>query len=301
MKSNEQMITEVTSQVALKRKEIKKRRIRFTAFGITVVLLLTAMIPAVTAARKSTLMDLKRDPASHIERLPDPAEVEALRAQIDAAGDPFSPAGSENPVLLDRTSEITYGSTVINHGYVFIFRSLIDGKAILNKTVAGSIFDGDAVTQDTVEYKKYAVVDVMREDGKDLTEEDLQLWFYMHRLVAGYEPWSAAFCLACEPYTCDLSYADAKTVHYLIDITDMTIFADRTLALALATCEWTDLDHDVMYANKKGNFAFHENALQTPHALFYFDLPDSSADADAVKRFEKTHGLTKRFSKYYKD
>ena len=301
MKSNEQMIKEVTACVVQRKQQIKKKRIRYTALGVTFVLLLLTMIPAAFAARKNNIFDFLRDPASHITNLPTSEEVQALRDEIRASADPFSAAEPDMPVLLDRSTAVPYKETVTSRGYIFAFRSVIEGKAIVYKIVSGSIADGNIVQEETIEKKTFAMVDLMREDGADLTEEDLSLWFYQHRLVSGYEPWSASFCLACEPYLYNISYADAKCVHYLIDITDMLIFADHNLALAFTTCQWTDLDQDVIYADKKGNYAFHENMLTDPHALFYFDIPDAYADARTARKYVKEHGISTNFKDYYKD
>jgi hypothetical protein len=41
--------------------------------------------------------------------------------------------------------------------------------------------------------------------------------------------------------------------------------------------------------------------LPDTHALFYFDLPDSYADARAVKKYVKEHCISSKFKDYYKD
>lgn len=299
MKSNEQMIQEVTAQVVQKKKAQKKRRIRIAAFGITMLLLLTAMIPAVSASRRYGILDLLRDPASHTEQLSPPEEVEALRAQIEAAADPFAHLDPNMPVLLDYSSAVPSGDTFNNNGYSFVLREILNGKAIVNQIVRGSMTDGEITRQETIMEKTFLIVDVFRQDYGKLTEEEKTMWFHAHRLVAGYNPKMIDLSLWTE-HLYELNYADEECIHFLVDISSMLIFADHTLAVAI-TDPLTHLESDIFYANKDGEFAFREEALNQPHALFYIDLPESYADQKAVREFIKQHGISDNMSGFNKN
>ncbi len=297
MKSNEQMIKEVTAQVAAVKQQRKKRRTRGICVLLTFVLLTAVLLPAVSAARRFGILDLLRNPAEHIHTVSPPEEVAALWEQIRAGDDPFSNADPYMGVLLDHENAVKYGDTYENNGLTFTFVETVNGKAILSEVIEGSLADGDMTMQDTIKEKTFAVIEVRRTDGAPLTDEDNALFFRYHRLVSGYNPWRIATCLETEAYLVDVSYRDEYCVHLLADITDMLIFADHTLALAVTDYTVT-LGGDVFRADKEGNFAFREEALASPHALFYFDLPDTLADPAAAKEYMKSHGVGKNFKNY---
>ena len=297
MKSNEQMIKEVTAQVAAVKQQQKKKRTRIICVLLTFVLLTAVLLPAVSASRRFGILDLLRNPAEHIHTVSPPEEVAALWEQIRASSDPFSNADPYMGVLLDHESAVKYGDTVESNGFTFAFVETVNGKAILSEVIEGSLADGDMTMQDTIEDKTFAVIEVRRTDGAPLSEEDNALFFRFHRLVSGYNPWHICMCLETQAYLADLSYTDEYCVHLLADITGMRIFADHTLALAITDYTVT-LGGDVFKADKYGNFAFREEALTSPHALFYFDLPDSLADPAAAAEYVNSHGVNKSFKNY---
>ena len=297
MKSNEQMIKEVTAQVAAVKQQRKKRRTRTICVLLTFVLLTAVLLPAVSASRRFGILDLLRSPADHIHTVSPPEEVAALWEQIHACDDPFSGADPYMGVLLDHENAVKYGDTVENNGLTFTFVETVEGKAIVSERIEGGLADGDMTMQDTIEEKTFAVIEVRRTDGMPLAEEDNALFFRYHRLVSGYDPWRISTCLETEAYLVDLSYRDEFCIHLLADISDMPIFADCTLALAITDYTVT-LGSDVFRADKEGNFAFREEKISSPHALFYFDLPDSLADAAAAKEYVKSHSVGKNFKNY---
>ena len=246
---------------------------------------------------KSALMEFLDDPFSHIAYEEAPDEVQALWEQIHACDDPFSGADPYMGVLLDHENAIKYGDTVENNGLTFTFVETVDGKAIVSERIEGSLTEGFMTMQDTIEEKTFAVIEVRRTDGTPLTEEDNALFFRYHRLVSGYDPWRISTCLETEAYLVDLSYRDEFCIHLLADISDMPIFADRTLALAITDYTVT-LGSDVFKADKEGHFAFREEALASPHALFYFDLPDTLADPAAATEYVNSHSISTNLSKY---
>ena len=297
MKSNEQMIKEVTSAVALRRQQLQKRRKKTVAVSLSVAILLLLSITAASAARNGSFLDLFRHPEEHIHTASPPEEVQALWEQIHASDDPFSNADPYMGVLLDHSTAVPCGDQVESSGLTFTFVEIIDGKAIVSERIAGSIAEGEMTVQDTIEEKTFAEIEVRRTDNSPLTEADRGVLFYYHRLVSGYKPADIVMCLTAEPYLVHLEYADDYCRHFLVDVTHMRMFADRTLALALT--EYTiRLEGDVFTADKEGNFAFREGKISSPHALFYFDLPDSYADPLAVKDYENTHALSKNLKSY---
>ena len=299
MKSNEQMITEVTAAVALRRQQINKRKKKAVAVSLSVVILLLLSITAVSAARNGSFLDLFRHPEEHIHTASPPEEVQALWEQIHASDDPFSQADPYMGVLLNHSSAVPCGNEVESDGLNFTFVELVDGKAIVSERIAGSIAEGEMTMQETIEEKTFAVVEVRRTDNAPLTEADRGIFFYYHRLVSGYKPADIVMCLTAEPYLVHLEYADDYCRHLLVDVTHMKMFADRTLALAL-TEHTIRLEGDVFTADKEGNFAFREGKIISPHALFYFDLPDSYADPAAVKAYESTHTIGTNLRSYKK-
>ncbi len=298
MKTNEQMIKEVTQQVADRKREQKKRGIRYVSVMLTVLLLAAVLIPAVSASRRFGVIDLMRDPESHIHTASPPEEVEALRAEIEASADPFSHADPKMGVLLDHETAAPCGEVCESNGLTFTLVEIVNGKAIVSERISGSIAEGDITIQDTVEEKIFAVIEVRRTDGLPLTEEEDAYFFRYYRLVSGYNPWQINLCLEAEPYLVNLSYRDAYCQYLLVDVSDMLIFADRTLALALTHFSVGGLDSDVFKADKEGNFAFREEKLTSPHALFYLDLPASYADPAAAKAYEKEHSISKNLKNY---
>ena len=246
---------------------------------------------------KSPLMEFLDDPFSHIQTEEPDDEVHALWEQIRASDDPFSNADPYMGVLLDHSSAMPYGNEVESNGLTFTFVELVDGKAIVSERIAGSLTEGYMTMQDTIEEKTFAVIEVRRTDNAPLTEADRGIFFYYHRLVSGYKPADIVMCLTAEPYLVHLEYADDYCRHFLVDVTHMRMFADRTLALAL-TEHMIRLEGDVFTADKEGNLAFREGKISSPHALFYFDLPDSYADPAAVKAYENTHAIGTNLTKY---
>ena len=248
---------------------------------------------------KSALREFLDDPASHIQTAAASPETEALWEEIRASADPFSNADPYMGVLLDHETAVQYGDTAENNGMLFTFVEVVNGKAIVPERIEGSLTEGFMTMQDTIEEKTFAIVEVRRADGAPLTQTDHQTIYFYSRLVSGYKPSDISECLVAEAYLVNLEYEDDFCLHYLIDLSDMLIFADRTLALAL-TEYMTRLDGDVFIADQNGNYAFREEKISTPHALFYFDLPDSLADPAAVKDYEQTHTIGTNFSKYRK-
>ena len=297
MKSNEQMIAEVTSAVYMRKAERRRQKRRRRILVIVIAVLAVTVVPTVAASRYGSFLDLFRHPEAHIHQIAPAEEVEALREEIAASSDPFSHADPYMGVLLDHDTAVLYGHTVENHGLIFRFEEIVNGKAILNEVVSGSIAEGDITMQDTVEEKTFAVVEIRRTDNAPLTDAELGQSFLWHRLISGYKPADTSFILMAEPYQLVLAYTDAYCMHYLVDITTMRIFADHTLALAV-TDHAIRLDGKVFIADKDGNFAFREEKIDTPHALFRFDLPDACADPEAVKAFEELHPMGKNLKSY---
>ena len=246
---------------------------------------------------RSALMEFLDDPASHITYDEAPDKVQALWEQIRAGNDPFSTADPYMGVLLDHESAVKYGDTVENNGLTFTFVEIVNGKAIVSERIEGSLTEGYMTMQDTIEEKTFAVIEVRRTDGAPLTEEDNGWFFRYHRLVSGYNPWHICMCLETEAYLVNLSYRDEYCAYLLADISDMQIFAHRTLALAVTDYTVT-LESDVFKADKEGNFAFRENKPASPHALFYFDLPDALADPAAAEEYVNSHGVSTDLSRY---
>ncbi len=246
---------------------------------------------------KSALREFLDNPASHIRTAEADPEVQALWEQIRAGDDPFSTADPYMGVLLDHENAAKYGDTYENNGLTFTFVEIVNGKAIVSERVEGGLTEGFMTMRDTIEEKTFAVVEVRRTDGAPLTDVDSALFFRYHRLVSGYNPWRIATCLETEAYLVNLSYRDEYCEYLLADISDMLIFADRTLALAVTDYTVTP-ESDVFRADKDGNFAFRENKPASPHALFYFDLPDSLADPAAAAEYVNSHSISTNLSKY---
>ena len=299
MKSNEQMIAEVTSAVHMRKAERRRQKRRRRILVIVIAVLAVSAVPAVAAARHGSFLDLFRHPEAHIHQIAPAEEVESLRKEIAASSDPFSHADPYSGVLPDHETAVRYGSTVEDHGLAFTFVEIVNGKAIMNEVVSGSIAGGDITMQDRVEEKTFAVIEVRRADRAPLTDAEQELCFLWHRLVSGYKPADTSVILMAEPYQLVLEYRDENCIHYLVDLSSMLIFADHTLALAV-TDQGTRLDGKVFIADQDGNYEFREEKIDTPHALFYFDLPDAYADPEAVKAFEKQHPMGKNFKNYRK-
>lgn len=243
------------------------------------------------------VLELLRDVASHTEELDEPPEVLALRDEIESSDDPFSHADPNLPVLLDHGSALRPGTQFISHGYIFTLSEIADGKAIVSEVVGGSLAKGFLVRENAVYEKKFAVIELRRQDGATLSDTEKTMWFFPHRLIGGFEPWITSMCLMAEPHLYHLTYTEETAVYYLIDLSDMLIFADHPLALAL-TESGIDLGKRNFYADRNGIFAFHESAFSSPHALFYLDIPAVCADPSAAETYAAAHCFSSNFNGY---
>ncbi len=137
---------------------------------------------------------------------------------------------------------------------------------------------------DTDTDKTYIVGAVTRTDGEAITEyTDLMI----SPLVAGYAPWQVnIFTIGSGGKS---YFLDEGVEYFLIECDNISIFADRTVYIAVY--EGMAPDRETFAINEDGSISFNEGYTGV-RALFEAPLDKSKADPEAVKALLKECGFT---------
>ncbi len=294
MKSNEEMIFEVTKQIENSRKKQKTRKKIITVCAVLTVFVCLAV--AAGAAGKFAVFspEWREQLFDSAQNADEAIGVDEFKEQLAASDDIFS-KDNEYQVLMNHEKAVAIGISQQGGDYVFTLNSIVPAKWLRNKVISGSLADVENLKfewQVTDAY--FAIFETVRADGQPMTDEDT--WFHWHRYVAGYNPWGMNMCLeGAGEYSV---YEDGKRLTAVV-ITDMMMFADHDFVFAPV-----DLDarYDTMndlYADADGTIELKDTAPETV-VLLRCKIDDKFADKAAQKEFMKDREFLANFNGYEK-
>lgn len=295
MKSNEEMIFEVTKQIENSRKRQKTRKKLITVCAVLTVFVCLAV--AAGAAGKFAVFspEWREQLFDSAQNADEAIGVDEFKEQLAASDDIFS-KDNEYQVLMNHEKAVEIGVSQQGGDYIFTLDSIVPAKWLRNKVVSGSLADVENLRfewQVTDAY--FAIFEISRADGHPMNEET-DPWFHWHRYVAGYNPWGMNMCLeGAGEYSV---YEDGKRLTAVV-ITDMMMFADHDFVFAPV-----DLDarYDTMndlYADAEGTIELKDTAPETV-VLLRCRIDDRFADKAAQKEFMTDREYLTRFDEYEK-
>lgn len=294
MKSNEEMIFEVTKQIENSRKKQKTRKKLITVCAVLTVFVCLAV--AAGAAGKFAVFspEWRNQLFDSAQNADEAIGVDEFRALLAASEDKFS-KDTEYKVLMDNENAIEIGVTQQGGDYVFTLNSIVPAKWLRNKVVSGSLADVENLKfewQVTDAY--FAIFETVRADGQPMTDEDT--WFHWHRYVAGYNPWGMNMCLeGAGEYSV---YEDGKRLTAVV-ITDMMMFADHDFVFAPVDLDAQFDPVNDLYADAEGTIELKDTAPETV-VLLRCRIDDRFADKAAQKEFMKDREFLANFNGYEK-
>lgn len=287
MKTNKEMIADVTEQVLAHNK--KQRARRKTAAAVLAVMTVFACLAVAAGAsgiagRWAVLSPEWRD--NLIDRAQNAGTADGVedfktrRAQSDDIL-----AKDENYFILpDRENEVFINVTQTGGDYIFILESVVPAEQLRNRLVSGSLASGDMVFEWQVSVEYYALVRVSRVDGTAMSDEE-DPFFHFHRYIEGYNPFMVNMCLEGDGA---FTVHDGDTKLYVVNVTKLVAFADRTLVLAPTDIDGTYDAQTYLYAAKDEPIVLKDTAPDNV-VLLKFDLPDSMVDKQVQKELLKDH------------
>ncbi len=295
MKSNEEMIFEVTRQVEISRQKQKTRKKLITVCTVISVFLCLGI--AAGAAGKFAVFspEWREQLVDSAQNATEAVGVDEFKALLAASEDKFS-KDTEYQVLMDYENEIGIGVTQTGGDYSFTLHSIVPGKWLRNKIVSGSLANvEDLQFEWQVTDAYFAIIETARTDAQPMTDADT--WFHWHRYVAGYNPWGMNMCLeGAGEYSV---YEDGKRWTAVV-ITEMMMFADRDFVFAPADPDVPYAASDeFMYADAEGTMELKDTAPETV-VLLRCKIPDTFADKAAQQEFMKDREYLTKFDGYEK-
>ncbi len=294
MKTNKEMIAEVTEQVIAHNKKQKARRKTAAAVLAVMTVFVCLAVAAGAAGRWAVFSPEWRD--NLIDRAQNAGTadgVEDFKARRAQSDDIL--AKDENYFILpDRKNEVFINVTQTGGDYIFTLESIVPAEQLRNRLVSGSLARGDMEFEWQVNDEYYAIIRVSRTDGIAMTD-GVDPWFHVHRYIEGYNPFFTNMCLEGDGA---FTVQDGNSRLYAVRVTQLVIFADRTLVLAP-----TDIDNGYdpmndLYASEDTPIVLKDTAPETT-VLLTFDLPDRFADKKAQKEFLKDReGIISNFWEY---
>lgn len=295
MKSNEEMIFEVTKQIENSRKKQKSRKKLITVCAVLTAFVCLA-VAAGAVAKYAVLSPEWRDQlVDSAQNATEAVGVDEFRALLAASEDKFS-KDTEYKVLMDYENAIEIGVTQQGGDYVFTLDSIVPGQWLRNKVVSGSLADVENLKfewQVTDAY--FAIFEISRADGQPMNEET-DPWFHWHRYVAGYNPWGMNMCL--EGAGEFSVFEDGKRWTAVV-ITDMMMFADHDFVFAPVDLDAQFDPVNDLYADAEGTIELKDTAPETV-VLLRCRIDDRFADKTAQQEFMKDIQYLTKFNGYEK-
>lgn len=192
-----------------------------------------------------------------------------------------------SPLLLDYDDAYDIGITTEKDGYTFKIDKIVSGQKKNNKVVNGSIFDGTAEFQWCVEDGYYLITEVTRTDGKNLTEEDKNIWFDMSVVVAGFNPISTQGSLR-GGY--GIGEVEDDRWCLVTEVTDAMKFAEHDYGLVITGNEDLHMiDYETVYIDENGLPAFRDH-IEGTNLVVKFNIDKKFADEKAAEAYAEEYG-----------
>lgn len=191
-------------------------------------------------------------------------------------------------LLLNYDDAYDIGITTEKDGYTFKIDKIVIGQRKSNKVINGSIFDGTAEFQWCVEEGYYLITEVTRTDGKNLTEEDKNIWFDMSVVVAGFNPTSTQGSLRG-----GYGIGDVEEDRWCMvtEVTNAMMFAGYDLGLMIIGNQDIGgiITYDEVYLDENGLPVFRDN-IEGTNLVMKFNIDEKFADDKAAKAFAEEYG-----------
>ncbi|MBR3955754.1 MAG: hypothetical protein IKJ63_09810 [Clostridia bacterium] len=295
MKTNEEMIFEVTKQIEHSRRKQKSRKKMMTVIAVISVFLCLGI--AVGAAAKYAVLSPEwRDQlVDNAQNATEAIGVDEFKEKLAASDDKFS-KDEVYPVLMDYENAIKIGVTQQSGDYVFTLDSIVPGQWLRNKVVSGSLANVEELKfewQVTDAY--FAIFEISRADGQPINEET-DPWFHWHRYVAGYNPWGMNMCLEGAG---EFSVFEDGKKWTAVVITDMMMFADHDFVFAPVDLDAQFDPVNDLYADAEGTIEIKNTAPETV-VLLRCKIDDKFADKAAQQEFMEGREYLTKFNGYEK-
>ena len=191
-------------------------------------------------------------------------------------------------LLLNYDDAYDIGITTEKDGYTFKIDKIVSGQRKSNKVINGSIFDGTAEFQWCVEDGYYLITEVTRTDGKNLTEEDKNIWFDMSVVVAGFNPTSTQGSLR-GGY--GIGEVEEDRWCMVTEITNTMMFAGYDLGLMIIGNQDIGgiITYDEVYLDENGLPVFRDN-IEGTNLVMKFNIDEKFADDKAAKAYAEEYG-----------
>ena len=190
-------------------------------------------------------------------------------------------------LLLNYDDAYDIGITTEKDGYTFKIDKIVSGQRKCNKVINGSIFDGTAEFQWCVEEDYYLITEVTRTDGKNLTEEDKNIWFDMSVVVAGFNPTNTQGSLRG-----GYGIGDIEEDRWCMatEITNTMMFAGYDLGLVIiGNQDIGGIVYDEVYLDENGLPVFRDN-IEGTNLVMKFNIDEKIADDKAAKAYAEEYG-----------
>ncbi|MBO5936911.1 MAG: hypothetical protein J6Q79_04770 [Clostridia bacterium] len=191
-------------------------------------------------------------------------------------------------LLLNYDDAYDIGITTEKDGYTFKIDKIVSGQRKCNKVINGSIFDGTAEFQWCVEEEYYLITEVRRTDGKNLTEEDKNIWFDMSVVVAGFNPTSTQGSLRGGYGIGDI---EEDRWCMVTEVTNTMMFAGYDLGLVIIGNQDIGgiITYDEVYLDENGLPVFRDN-IEGTNLVMKFNIDEKFADDKAAKAYAEEYG-----------
>lgn len=286
----------------------KHRRIRWSVL-VAAVLMCVLTVSVVAGEMIPVFSDKWRERTiENIQSADVGDNVEEFDAQYEKSTDLFSVVGREQEIgggyiILDYSKSIEYDDvSEKDEDYRFELKSITEGRKKHLVMTGGRISDGSATYEWRVSDAYFAIIEISRCDGKELTSEEKDcIDFSWNYLIAGYSP--SLTNLHFRGRECIRRYDDNK-IYYAVEITEMIPFAKNDFALmAVDIFDYDDRDvnKDTLYADEEGNLEL-VNDDEYFVVLLRFKVPDEYASEDehyAEKYFDLKPRNLKNWMKSY--
>ena len=200
-------------------------------------------------------------------------------------------------LLLNYDDAYDIGIITEKDGYTFKIDKIVSGQRKCNKVINGSIFDGTAEFQWCVEEEYYLITEVRRTDGKNLTEEDKNIWFDMSVVVAGFNPTRTQGSLRG-----GYGIGDVEEDRWCMatEVTNTMMFAGYDLGLVIiSNRDIGGIVYDEVYLDENGLPVFRDNVEGT-NLVVKFNIDKKFADEKAAKDYAEEYGWNVGLEHYKK-
>ncbi len=191
-------------------------------------------------------------------------------------------------LLLNYDDAYDIGITTEKNGYTFKIDKIVSGQRKSNKVINGSIFDGTAEFQWCVEEGYYLITEVTRTDGKNLTEEDKNIWFDMSVVVAGFNPCNTQGSLR-GGY--GIGEVEDDRWCMVTEVTNAMMFAGYDLGLMIIGNQDIGgiITYDEVYLDENGLPVFRDN-IEGTNLVMRFNMDKKFADEKAAEAYAEEYG-----------